>query len=59
MLDVDLLAAILETLRGGAFKERVDRLDVYDPASRGELVEVSAELIGHKQASRQQLRKGA
>jgi len=58
-LDVDPLAAILEILRSGAFKERVDRLDGYDPASCGELVEVCAGSTGRKQASRQQLRKGA
>jgi molybdate-binding protein len=52
-LDLAPLATILEILRSDAFKERVDRLDGYAPASCGELVEVAAGLAGRSQRCRQ------
>lgn len=48
-LDVAPLATILEILRSDAFKEHVDRLEGYDPASCGEIVEISAGLAGRRQ----------
>lgn len=51
-LDLAPLAKILEILCSDAFKERVDQLDGYDPASCGELVEVSVGLAGRRQRQR-------